>query len=433
MADDAASTRNFRTIAGTPPRARRFRVRVRVGPDAGREIEVEAGTAIVGSHRNAELYLTDKRISRYHLELRPGVDGLCITDLGSTNGSFVGEARLGTITANESVQVRLGSTTILEVTPLEVVAPVEPYLQERFGAAIGASQAMRQLFSLLAQVAPSEATVLLEGEGGTGKELLAEAIHAHSSRRDGPFVVVDCAALPKDLMGLLRQADGGTVVFDEIGELPLELQSPLLRVLEKREVRPVGEVKSTKVDIRIIAATNRTLADEVRRGEFREELYFRLAVVRAAVPPLRQHREDIPFLASNFLRALGRPDFAISTDMLALLMAYEWPGNVRELRNVIERGASLQSELPLLPGALDVGSATNDPEVPSAITSVPADPVLAMQFKEAKERLIDRFEREYLTYLLERNGGNLSRAAVDACVDRNYIRRLLRKHGMSAK
>jgi DNA-binding NtrC family response regulator len=431
MADDASSTRNFRTITGTPPRARRFRVRVRVGPDAGRELEVEAGTAIVGSHRNAELYLTDKRISRYHLELRPGVDGLCITDLGSTNGSFVGDARLGTITANESVEVRLGSTTILEVTPLEVVAPVEPYLQERFGAAIGASQAMRQLFSLLAQAAPSEATVLLEGESGTGKELLAEAIHAHSSRRDGPFVVVDCATLAEQ--GLLLQADGGTVVFDEIGELPLELQSPLLRVLEKREVRPVGEVKSTKVDIRIIAATNRTLAEQVRRGEFREDLYFRLAVVRATVPPLRHHKEDIPLLAKHFLRALGRPDFAISTDMLALLMAYEWPGNVRELRNVIERGASLQSELPLLPGALDVGAATNDPEVPSAIASVPADPVLAMQFREAKDRLIARFEREYLTYLLERNGGNLSRAAVDACVDRNYIRRLLRKHGMSAK
>src|SRR5262249_17437008 len=203
-------------------------------------------------------------------------------------------------------------------------------------------------------VAASEATVTLEGETGTGKELLAEAVHLRSSRREGSFVVVGCGARPRDLSGselfghvrgaftgaltakrgLIEEADGGTLFLDEVGELPLDLQPQLLRALEKREVRPIGEVRARKANIRVVAATTKNLAEQVRSGGFREDLYFRLAVVRAQVPSLRKRKEDIPLLVRHFLKELKREDFEISPDILAQLMAHDWPGNVRELRNV---------------------------------------------------------------------------------------------------
>ena len=259
--------------------------------------------------------------------------------------------------------------------------PVIGWQGEKFGRAIGGSKFMREMFGLLAKVAPTEATVLLEGETGTGKELLAEAIHQHSARSNGPYVVVDCGALPKDLIGselfghvrgaftgavshkrgLIEDADGGTLFLDEIGELPIELQPQLLRVLEKREVRPIGELRAKKVNIRVVAATHRPLAEMVKTGAFREDLYFRLAVVRAPVPPLRKHKEDIPLLVRTFVRDLKRDEFTVSPDVLAQLMAHDWPGNVRELRNVVERGMSLEGgAIEFEVNAADVGASTGD-------------------------------------------------------------------------
>jgi transcriptional regulator with PAS, ATPase and Fis domain len=290
--------------------------------------------------------------------------------------------------------------------------------------------------------------VLLEGETGTGKELLAEAIHTRSSRSTGPFIVVDCGALPRDLIaselfghvrgaftgalnakrGLIEEADGGTLFLDEIGELPLDLQPQLLRALEKREVRPIGEVRARKVNLRVVAATNRNLAEQVRAGTFREDLYFRLAVVRAPVPPLRKHREDIPMLVRTFLRQLSRSDFELSPDILSLLMAHDWPGNVRELRNVVERGLSLDGgDLPIeVAGA--VGEATGD--AAQHLVGGMSPDVLAKPFKEAKGMLVESFEREYLTHLLARHNGNISRAALEAGIDRNYIHRLVKKYNI---
>jgi transcriptional regulator with PAS, ATPase and Fis domain len=429
-------------------KARRYRVTVVSGPDSGSSAEIDNGTALIGTHQNTELRLTDKGVSRYHLELQLRSDGLKVTDLDSTNGTFQGTTRIGSVVLSGAARLKLGSTTEIEISPADVPVTVEGYPEDHLGQAIGGSRAMKELFGLLDRVANTEATVLLEGETGTGKELLAEAIHQRSQRRGGPFVVVDCGALPRDLIGselfghvrgaftgalnskrgLIEEADGGTLFLDEVGELPLDLQPQLLRALEKREVRPIGEVRARKVNIRVIAATNRNLAEQVRQGAFREDLYFRLAVVRAQVPPLRKRKEDIPLLVRTFLRDLKREDFELSPDILAQLMAHDWPGNVRELRNVMERGLSLEGgELPI-EVAGGVGEATGDAAAHMR-GGMSAD-VLQKPFKEAKGLLVESFEREYLTHLLARHNGNISRAALEAGIDRNYIHRLVKKYNI---
>jgi len=290
--------------------------------------------------------------------------------------------------------------------------------------------------------------VLLQGETGTGKERLAEAIHGHSPRKNGPFVVVDCAAIPRDLIGselfghlkgsftgatmnkrgLIEEADGGTLFLDEIGELALDMQPQLLRVLEKREVRRIGETRPRRVDIRVIAATNRDLQEMVRTSTFREDLYFRIAVVRSIVPPLRNRREDVPELVRHFLEQAGRADFEVTRDVLAKLMAYDWPGNVRELRNVVERGLSLREPMPI-PEASQTGPNTVIPASAQSGAGMPAE-VMDLPFKEAKGMLVESFEREYLKHLLARHNGNISRAALEAGIDRNYIHRLVKKYGI---
>jgi DNA-binding NtrC family response regulator len=430
--------------------ARRYRVQVVSGPDVGQRAEIDNGTFLLGTHQNTDLRLTDKGVSRYHLELQLRSDGLKVTDLDTTNGTFHGATRLGTVVLNGSARLKLGSTTEIEIAPADIAVTVGGYSGERFGQAIGGSKAMKELFGLLDRVAGTEATVLLEGETGTGKELIAEALHLRSSRREKPFVVVDCGALPRDLIGselfghvrgaftgalnnkrgLIEEADGGTLFLDEVGELPLDLQPQLLRALEKREVRPIGEVRARKVNIRVIAATHRNLSEQVRAGTFREDLFFRLAVVRAAVPPLRKHKEDIPLLVRNFLVELKRDDFQLSPDVLAQLMAHDWPGNVRELRNIVERGLSFSDPgggaLPI-EVAGGVGEATGD--VGDYGAGMSKD-VLSKPFKEAKGLLVESFEREYLTHLLQRHNGNISRAALEAGIDRNYIHRLVKKYNI---
>ena len=430
--------------------SRRYRVTVITGDDAGATAELEDGTFLVGSHSSADLRLTDKGVSRYHVELKLEGGGLKVTDLDSTNGTFQAGTRIGSITlvttGAQKARFRLGSKTEIEVAPADVPIPVMGYQGDSFGRALGSSKVMRDLFGLLAKIAPTEATVLLEGETGTGKELLAEAIHLHSARKSGPYVVVDCGSLPKDLIGselfghvrgaftgavgnkrgLIEEADGGTLFLDEIGELPIDLQPQLLRALEKREVRPIGDVRSRKVNIRVVAATHRGLAEMVKAGTFREDLYFRLAVVRTQVPALRRHKEDLPLLVRSFVKALKRDDFDLSAESLAQLEAHDWPGNVRELRNVVERGLSLQGS------EAEFEVHTGEVAIPHADTQrgPMAKQLLDMSFKDAKGLLTESFEREYLTHLLERHKGNISRAAVEAGIDRNYIHRLVKKYNI---
>ncbi len=447
MSDSSIHTMVYTDAQSGALKARRFRVSVVVGPDAGKTKTIEGGTLLVGSHPNNDLHLADKGVSRYHLELQLRSDGLQVTDVGSTNGTFQGSARVQSIVLVGPARLRLGNLTEIDVRPDDLDVAVGEFAGERFGSAIGAAPAMRELFALLDRVAPTEATVLLLGETGTGKELLADAIHRRSPRAGGPFIVVDCGALPRELIGselfghargaftgavgpkrgLVEEADGGTLFLDEVGELPLDLQPQLLRVLEKREVRPIGETRPRKVSIRVIAATHVDLAAAVRAGSFREDLYFRLAVVRAQVPPLRKRKQDIPLLVQSILAELGRDDFAVPAHVLQQLSAHDWPGNVRELRNVVEGSLSLSGgEVPL--GAPSPSGAAPSPSE-GASAAVGAG-VLDKPFKEAKGLLVEAFEREYLTHLLERHRGNISRAAQEAGIDRNYIHRLVKKYGI---
>jgi transcriptional regulator with GAF, ATPase, and Fis domain len=428
-------------------KVRRYRIAVTRGPDAGTETALEGGTLMVGTHQNNDIRLSDSTVSRYHLEIQLRNEGLKVTDLDSTNGTFHAGTRLGSVILNGAARLRIGKNTELDISPDDEAVEIAPFAGDRFSDVIGASPAMRALFALLDRVAPTNATVLLEGETGTGKEAIAEALHRASPRAEKAFMVVDCGAMPHDLIaselfghvrgaftgatatkeGLIEAADAGTVFLDEIGEMPLDLQPQLLRVLEKHEVRRVGETRAHKVDIRVIAATHRDLRKLVQEGKFREDLYFRLAVVRAVVPPLRERREDIPLLAYHFAERLGRGGFALPEGLIRDLQAYDWPGNVRELRNVVEHALSLGEDRipaltpPSLKPPVGLGAAT-----PPATSQK----VLDMPFKEAKGLLVESFEREYLTHLLAKHRGNISRAAHEAGIDRNYIHRLVKKYGI---
>jgi transcriptional regulator with GAF, ATPase, and Fis domain len=302
---------------------------------------------------------------------------------------------------------------------------------------------MRRLFALLERVARSDATVLIEGESGTGKELVATEIMQRSSRADKPFVVVDCGAISPNLVeselfghvrgaftgadrdrrGAFEAADGGTVFLDEIGELPLELQPKLLRALEAREIRRVGETKARRVNVRVISATNRDLEREVNKTRFREDLYFRLAVVGVRVPPLRERLDDLVILVRTFLQQLGVPEEEklFGPQTLAEMGKHDWPGNVRELRNYVERSVVLQSASQTLRRGAG-GVSTSHGPVNGIDLSVP--------FRLSKDAVIDSFERSYLSQLLEAAGGNMSKAARMAGMDRMYLHRLVQKHGL---
>ncbi len=428
---------------------RSFRLRVVAGPDAGRDHLLDEGTTMVGTHADNDVVLTDNTVSRYHLEVRVRSDGILVKDLDTTNGTRHGGTKLGQVVLTGPARLRLGKHTEVEVAPDEHEVPLDDYPGDRYGRVIGSVPAMRRLFALLARVAPTDATVLLAGETGTGKEAIAEAVHQGSRRAAGPFIVVDCGSIPHELIaselfghargsytgatsdkrGLIEVASGGTLFLDEIGELALDLQPQLLRVLDKRQVRRVGETAPIDVDIRVVAATHRDLRAMVKAGQFREDLYYRLAVVRAEIPPLRERLADLPALARHFAEEMGRSGFDLSAALLDQLAHHDWPGNVRELRNVVERALSLGTS------QLELGGGDDAPRAGTATAALaggmtpPAD-VLELPFKEAKAALIEGFEREYLIHLLARHKGNISRAAAEAGIDRNYIHRLVKKYGI---
>jgi DNA-binding NtrC family response regulator len=355
--------------------------------------------------------------------LRACERGLELRDLGSTNGTFIGDHEVVRGYIRTGTRIRLGTTTIVAtILDDEIEQPLAA--EARFGDLIGASQAMRRLYPLLEHCAQSDATVLIQGETGTGKELVAEAIHLASARRGGPFVVVDCGALPRQLAeselfghvrgaftgadtdrtGAFEQASGGTIFLDEIGELPNDLQSLLLRVLENHTVRRVGTNDQRSVDVRVIAASHRDLRVEVNEKRFRADLYYRLNVLRIVVPALRDRDGDIELLAEHFWQ-MFRPGQPIPAQLAAELARQTWPGNVRELRNAVERSALV--------------GWTPDPDE------------LELSYGQAKERAIAEWERRWVERLLEANEHNLSRAARAAQMGRSYLRQLIRRHGVA--
>jgi DNA-binding NtrC family response regulator len=422
-------------------------LQVIAGPERGKRCALRRGLIVVGNAADCDLVLEDPAVSRRQLELEATAEGFVLRDLGSTNGTFVGKLRVREAVLTPGMQIHLGRTR-LKLVIQGGREPLDLSRHHRFGRLHGASPLMRHCFALLERAAASESTVLIEGESGTGKELAAEAMHQHSSRSSGPLVVADCGAIPASLIeselfghekgaftgaselhrGALERADGGTLFLDEIGELDLALQPRLLRFLDSREVRRVGGERSQLVDVRVIAATNRRLEEQMRHQAFREDLFFRLAVVRVELPPLRRRREDIPLLARELARQL-RPDLDpaewLDPGTLDVLDSHRWPGNVRELRNVIERLAVI----PDLPLQELVGESANG--APSAGAPALDEPGLSrLSYHEAKERVLESFERRYVKALLEQEQGVVARAAERAGVPRQTLFRLIRKHGL---
>jgi DNA-binding NtrC family response regulator len=289
------------------------------GPDIGSRAPLGDVPCIVGKSNSCDLVLLDRAVSRRHLEVTLVPNAVRLRDLGSKNGSYLHDVRFSSVDVTTGAVVCIGSTE-LKIAPAHHHAALPPSARVSFMSLVGGSLPMRQVYAILECISPSEASVLIQGETGTGKDLVAEAIHRASPRISGPFVVCDSA----QVTSAFAQAQGGTLYLDEVGELDLFSQGVLLRALDRRE------------NVRVVAASSRNLAAEVKAGRFRLELYHRLAVVRIDLPPLRERREDIPMLAAAFVG-----DDAIPSDLMARLCAHDWPGNVRELRNVVERAHAL--------------------------------------------------------------------------------------------
>jgi DNA-binding NtrC family response regulator len=440
-------------------------LRAVAGPDLDAHCTMDAQRVLVGVASDNTLVLTDPLVSRYHLEFQVQDLGFLVQDLKSTNGTFFRGARIQEAMLNLGAEVRIGSTVLrLERGP-ERSEKITG--RKTFGGIIGTSGPMQELYGLLSAVAPMDVTVLIEGETGTGKELVAQEIHRQSPRANHPFCVIDCGAMPANLIeselfghergaftgatvtrdGIFEKARNGSVFLDEVGELPLELQTRLLRVLDQRTVKRVGSNLARKVDVRIIAATNRDLEQEVRHGRFRQDLFYRLAAVRIFVPPLRSRIEDIPVLARHFLwqAGCGDPDLVLKPELLRVLTSRRWPGNVRELRNVVERaivltdGSNFSSNSFILAESVSMGSKQREDESvskPIGLTNqkwlakvLPAS-YLVQPFADSREQLITQFEEVYFERLYERYGRNISRIAKEAGIDRKLVRKLLRKHGL---
>ena len=440
----------------------------------------------LGAMEDNDLVIEDDTVSRYHCRIYQDENSYLLQDLDSTNGTFINRVRIKEAYLKPGCTVTIGKTDV-RFQSLDERVEILPSNREKFGDIVGKSVRMREIFGILEKIAPTGVTVVIEGETGTGKEVVARTVHQTSKRAKGPFVVFDCGAVPENLIeselfghekgsftgaimarqGLFEMAQGGTIFLDELGELNLDLQPKLLRALEQREVRRVGANKPIKIDVRVIAATNRNLEEEVKAGRFREDLFYRLSVVRLVLPPMRERREDIPLLVKHFLRnsSFNREGGSrvrikgISRDALDCLMNYHWPGNVRELANVVERACSFAETEYIQPEDLPehisgIGiiarrssplddTATVDPSTANVPVGLPLGlsdqdggtnmPLgLSKTFKEAKEEWVTTFERDYITNLLRRNNANISHAAKEAEIDRKYFRKLMKKYTLDA-
>ena len=443
--------------------------RYRLVVDGAAPVEVSRRRTTLGSLASADVFLDDASVSRRHARIEVDERGYRLIDEDSKNGTWVEGLRVRDCWLQDGLRFRLGRVELtFELLGDQVEVPRTR--RTSFGRLRGRSERMRDIFALLERVAPTEATVLIEGESGTGKELVAEAIHQASSRASGPFVVFDCSAVSAEQIesalfghvrgaytgavagreGAFEQARGGTLFIDELGELQPDLQPRLLRVLEKREVRRVGSNDVVPVDVRVVAATNRRLREEVAAGTFREDLYWRFAVIEVLLPPLRERREDIPLLAEAFLQDVattsGMEPLQISYATMERLREHDWPGNVRELRNFIERAALLsrggQVETRFLQagaprgrdvmgraGSLAGGHGGHHAAERSGWASASVIDT-SVPFKEAKGRLVDAFEQAYWRQLLDEHEWNLSSAGRAAGVHRKTVEYLVRKLGL---
>ncbi len=413
------------------------------GPSRGQRATVRNGCARIGSAPGNDVRIDDPTVSRQHCEIRVRADAVVLRDSSSTNGTYLGGARVREAEIPAGTLVRVGDSAF-QIIVGDAPTFLELSSRTSFGELVGASTEMRRLYALLERVAPTDTTVLVTGETGTGKDVVARSIHAASRRAAGPFVPIDCGAIPESLIeselfghvrgafsgaiadrrGVFEEANGGTLFMDEIGEMPIALQPKLLRALETRTVRPVGASATRPVDVRIVAATNRSLARCVNDGTFREDLYYRLAVVEAPVPALRDRPEDVAVLATHFFRKLSHTEGTPPPEFLRGLASRSWPGNVRELRNFVERSMSL--------GLFDTSATSAVAAVTGSEDAEIAVPI-HLPLKDARQAWIESFEQVYVRRILEKTGGNVTRAAELAGVSRRFLQRLIVRLGPKAR
>jgi DNA-binding NtrC family response regulator len=428
-----------------------MRVAVVHGRDAGQFVSLPSTPGhkvTIGAGRDNDLVLHDERVSPHHLEVSISIagDGATLRDVGSASGTFLGATRLTDGIVPPGTRIRVGET-LLEIIAGEVTGDLRARLAAE--GLVFTGPAMTEVAESLQRLAPFSTSVLIEGETGTGKEVIARAVHRLSMRANGPFVVVDCGALPATLIeselfghergaftgadrrrqGAFERAHGGTVFLDEIGELPLASQPALLGALQRRRFRRVGGHDEVEVDVRLVAATNRNLLVEVERGAFRADLYYRLATAGIWLPPLRKRLDDLRVLIASLLTELtGSPvPWPFDEPAMEALRAHAWPGNVRELRAVVERAVTL--------GRLDLGGPRPSLPAPAPTAEAPAStPTLPAglpgAYGDARAEALSIFERDYLRRLIESCQGNASEAARVARMDRPHLLRLLRRHSL---
>jgi len=408
------------------------------GPDAGLDHVLDNDRITIGSGEAAGLRLSDRSVSRLHLELAREGGQVRARDLGSKNGTYLAGCRVHDVVLGAGARLRIGGSTLeTRIDRRQVLRSVWKG-GNAFGGVLGASAPMHQLFAQLEKVVMADAPVLVMGESGTGKEQVARAIHDGSARNEQPFVVLDVAALSRtladaelfghvrgaftgaidDRAGAFERAHGGTLFIDEIGELPLDLQPKLLRALEDGTVQRLGDSTRRKIDVRIIAATHRPLAKMVNEKTFREDLYYRLAVLELHIAPLRSRSADVTLLSRYFCDGFA-PGDSRAADLveraLGAVAGYRWPGNVRELRSFVRRTIAL-----------------GDPTMgmPPALSDDPTDLRLDLPFAEARKRWNDVFEREYVARILEDAGGNVSEAARRGGMSRSRLYEIMDAHGL---
>ncbi len=442
----------------TSARLRRCRVEVISGPDAGLIRDVEASVIRIGARRGNDVQLTDSKVSGLHCEIRLDDRGYRLRDLDSTNGTYVSSLRINDVYISPACQIALG-TTRLKFEPLGESVEVELADTDRYGSMIGRSVKMREMFARLEKLARTDTTVLVTGETGAGKELVAEALHDYSPRSKGAFVVLDCGSIPPNLIeselfghergaftgatnsyaGAFERAHGGTVFLDEIGELPLGMQPKLLRVLERKEVRRVGGSKTIEVDLRVVAATNRDLGVEVNRGRFREDLYYRLAVARVHVPPLRERKDDLPLLIEHILSTTPNGETAsIAQETIDLMMKHDWPGNIRELRNACERAVLLSTGAMIERHHLTVddparrpGSSRRSATIPPPLGGMTPIAPSAADMPSQVRATVAELEKQRILEALDKCAGNQTRAAEMLGISRRTLINRLDEYGIA--
>lgn len=423
---------------------------------------LELEPLVLGQHIECDIVVTDPKVSRRHCEIRLTERGVFVQDLDSRNGSFIRDVQIAGAFVPPGVPVTIGdSSFIVQASGGSAVLPLST--KGSFGAAVGDSLAMRALFAKLERVAPTDETILLLGESGTGKEVLARALHQNSRRSAGPFVIVDCGAIPATTIevelfgtvpgaatgalnkaGLFEAAHRGTIFIDELGELPLEAQQKLLRVIEARTIRRLGSTQEQAIDVRIIGATHRNLKTMVAEGKFRQDLFYRLSVFEAHIPPLRERKEDLSLLVERFLSNRNPPAKMadLPPETIPMFMGYDWPGNVRELRNALARLVLFPELLHEMfvrerepaDGAVERASSTKTDEMAQGQTEdAQFGKWLELTLPEAREAVLQDLERKYVAAKLRQYDGNISRAAEAMGVSRQLLHRLLDRHGMRAK